>query len=88
MSATPATTVLPLRAVRRVLDRVERALRPSDPDEPAIDVTTADDLDSTTTRELLVPTTTGEPRAARASRQAQDYLERRRRKLSRQLDGR
>lgn len=83
MSATPATTVFPLRTVRRLLDRVERALRPSEADEPAVDPTAVDDLD---TRELLVPSASGEPRAARASRQAQDYLERRRRKLSRQLD--
>lgn len=97
MSATPATADLrPLRFVRRVLDQVERALRPDRPGGEAIDPPAsaddapvpgrpADDLDSTTTRELLVPTS-DEPAAARASRQAQAYLERRRRKLARTLD--
>ena len=94
MSASSATTSLPFRALRHALDRVERALRPASdadaasrtPVAPA--VTVDDDLDSTTTRELLVPRPTDEPAAARASRQAQDYLERRRRKLNRQLEGR
>lgn len=97
MSATPAA-VSPVRAVRRVLDQLERALRPAeDPfdgaDTPAVSVRPVpsrpaeDDLDSTTTTELLIPTS-DEPHAARASRQAQAYLERRRRKLSRQLEGR
>ena len=91
MSAT-ATVSLPLRALRRALDRVERVLRPVEDVDPApasVDVSDVDaDLDSTTTRELLIPTRTDEPAAARASRQAQDYLERRRRKLSQQLEGR
>jgi hypothetical protein len=99
MSATPATADLrPLRFVRRVLDQVERALRPDRPGGEALDPPAPapaddapvpgrpdDDLDSTTTRELLVPTS-DEPAAARASRQAQAYLERRRRKLARTFD--
>ena len=91
MTATPTAVAAPFRVVRRVLDHVERALRPSD---AALDPTAAPapapvtDEDSLTTRELLVPGSTDEPHAARASRQAQDYLERRRRKLSRQLEGR
>lgn len=101
MSATSATTNLPLRALRHALDRVERALRPT-PSETgtsldhdtvatcstAVAAPSSDDLDSTTTRELLIPRATDEPAAARASRQAADYLERRRRKLSRQLEDR
>lgn len=91
MTATPVPATFPFRTVRRVLDQVERALRPADAvddldgiDERAI---APADVDATTTRELLVPRT-GEPHAVRASRQAQDYLERRRRKLNQQLDGR
>ena len=82
----PAT--FPFRTVRRVLDQVERALRPADAVDDLDDgaITTVD-VDATTTQELLVPRT-GEPHAVRASRQAQDYLERRRRKLNQQLDGR
>lgn len=92
MSATAATASLPVRALRRALDRVERVLRPAaEVDAAPVSVDVSDvhpDLDSTTTRELLIPTRTDEPAAARASRQAQDYLERRRRKLSQQLEGR
>lgn len=94
MSAT--TVFLPLRAVRRALGVIERAVRPAAPvattralpasDDPASSPDA--DGDSTTTREMLVPARTGEAAAARASRQAQDYLERRRRKLNEQLGGR
>ena len=94
MSAT--TAFLPLRAVRRMLGHVDAALRPATPVATAEALAPPDrsipspdeDEDATTTRELLVPARTGEPPAARASRQAQDYLERRRRKLNRQLDER
>ena len=91
MSAPSATSTSPLRALRRVLDPVERLLRPREASDPTprsrdvVDPVTAD-LDSTTTQELLVPRRTGEPAAERASRQAQDYLERRRRKLAKQLE--
>lgn len=95
MSATPAA-VSPVRAVRRVLDQLERALRPVDASVEDADASAVsdgrarrrpleDDLDSTTTTELLIPTS-DEPHAARASRQAQAYLERRRRKLNRLLE--
>lgn len=91
-SATPAA-VSPVRAVRRALDQLERALRPADagldderPSPPPSGPADPDDeLDSTTTSELLIPTG-DEPHARRASRQAQAYLERRRRKLRRQLE--
>lgn len=95
MSAT--TVILPLRVARRALGVIERTLRPASPPEPPAEAmadpqsagaSASDDADSTSTRELLVPTSGDEPAATRASRQAQDYLERRRRKLSRQLDGR
>ena len=92
MSAPSATSTSPLRALRRVLDRLERLLRPDEAVDAAptsrtvVDAVPAD-VDSTTTRELLIPRPTGEPAAARASRQAQDYLERRRRKLAQLLDG-
>lgn len=99
MSATPAIADLRLlRFLRRVLDQVEHPLRADRPDVDADDAPAADadraaatgtsrhdDPDSTTTRELLIPTT-DEPAATRASRQAQAYLERRRRKLARSLD--
>ena len=92
MTATPTAVAAPFRAVRRVLDQVERALRPADaelePTIPAPEPAPVADEDSLTTRELLVPRSTDEPHAARASRQAQDYLERRRRKLNQQLEGR
>ena len=92
MSATPAPAMQPLHVLRRVLDRLERVLRPEEADGPALTSRAVVDpvpvdLDSTTTQELLLPRRTSEPAAARASRQAQDYLERRRRKLSRQLEG-
>lgn len=89
MSAT--TVLLPFRAVRHVLGRIDRVMRPAAPVatteamSPCPDPSRGTDEDSTTTRELLVPARTGEPAAARASRQAQDYLERRRRKLTEQL---
>lgn len=90
MTASPAIAqrVNPLRIVRRVLDTVERALRPAadrDPVEPGAVDTAAPDLDTSTTRELLLPVLTGEAPARRAQRQASDYLERRRRKLAEQL---
>lgn len=88
MSATPAVLASPFRALRRALASVERALRPGDvPAAPGPDAGATVD-DPTTTRELLVPAVTGEAPAARASRQARDYLERRRNQLRRQLDGR
>ena len=77
-ASTPAHIRL-LRLLRRALDTVEQALRPDD------DPRTPDD-DSETTRDILLPMSTGEPPARRAQRQAHDYLERRRRKLARQLD--
>lgn len=89
MSAT--TSRLPhlrlLRLVRRALDAVEEALRPDEADaddrpSPADE----DGADGGTTREILLPTATGEPPARRAERQAHDYLARRRRKLAAQLD--
>lgn len=92
MSATSTAAILPLRALRRALGRVERALRPvGDVDAAPRSIIVTDvaaDLDSTTTQELLIPRLTDEPAATRASRQAQDYLEWRRRKLSRQLEAR
>ena len=92
MSATSTAAILPLRALRHALGRVERALRPlGDVDAGPASLTVTDvpgDLDPTMTQELLVPRLTDEPAAARASRQAQDYLEWRRRKLSRQLEDR
>lgn len=91
------TAFLPLRVARRALGLLERVRRPSsEPASPA-EATQGprppmaspwDDADSASTRELLVPTSGDEPPATRASRQAQDYLERRRRKLSQQLDER
>lgn len=97
MPATLTVVASPLRAVRRALDRFERALRPEDAVAPGsrgpgdlddADGPDRDELDATTTRELLVPSPTDEAAATRASRQAQDYLERRRRKLRRELEGR
>ena len=92
MSATSTTVTLPLRALRRALGRVERVLRPVEVVGAGPASTTVTDIDlhgdSTTTQELLVPRLTDEPAATRASRQAQDYLERRRRKLNQQLEGR
>ena len=76
-ASTPAHIRL-LRLVRRALDTVEQALRPDD--DPRTDTETE------TTRDILLPTSTGEPPARRAQRQAHDYLERRRRELARQLD--
>lgn len=87
----PATLIVasPLRAVRRALDRFERALRPEgDGGLDDADGPDRDELDATTTGELLVPSSTDEAAATRASRQAQDYLERRRRKLRRELEER
>ena len=90
MSATSTAAILPLRALRRALGRVERVLRPDlDAGPSCVTVTEVPaEVDSATTQELLVPRLTDEPAATRASRQAQDYLERRRRKLSRQLEDR
>ncbi len=92
MSATATTATLPLRALRRALGRVERALRPvGDLDAAPTSATVTDaptDVDPTMTQELLIPRVTDEPAAARASRQAQDYLAWRRHKLSRQLEDR
>ena len=78
-TTTPAHIRL-LRLIRRALDTVEQALRPDD------DPRTPADTDTETTRDILLPTSTGEPPARRAQRQAHDYLERRRRKMARQLD--
>lgn len=79
-TATNPAHVRLLRLARRALDHVERALRPDAGDHAA------DDEDTETTRDILLPATTGEPPARRAERQAHDYLARRRRKLARQLD--
>ncbi len=97
MTVARVTSALPVRVVRRTLDRVERVLQPdrdpdgaidAAPDEPATveAVPAVAEDDSSVTRELLLATTTDEPRAARASRQARLYLERRRQKLSEALD--
>lgn len=98
MTVSRVTSALPHRVVRRTLDRVERVLQPgrdgdagidAAPDEPPApieDVPAVAEDDSSVTRELLLATTTDEPRAARASRQARLYLERRRQKLSEALD--
>ncbi len=92
MSATATAAILPLRALRRALGRVERALRPDgDVDAVATSATVTDAPvapDPTMTQELLIPRLTDEPAATRASRQAQDYLAWRRHKLSRQLEDR
>ena len=78
-ASTPARHRL-LRLVRRTLDTVEQVLRPDHASDRAADE------DTETTRDILLPRSTGEPAARRAQRQAHDYLERRRRRLARQLD--
>jgi transposase len=86
MTASSRAAAPSRRALRRLLGRVEHALRPGgDPCRP--EHHGDDEVDHTTTRELLVPSA-DEPAATRASRQARDYLEHRRRKLIRQLDDR
>lgn len=98
MTASPTaaarrTGLLPLRVVRRVLDGLETALRPSDAldqhGERAEDVPVVPHRDDTT-QEILLPHRQpgGEPAARRASRQAATYLERRRAKLADELDRR
>lgn len=100
MSASRVSDTLPVKMVRATLDRVERVLRPvmltdpsgapeQDPEasaSPIEGIPGADMEDSSITRELLLPTATDEPAAARASRQAREYLERRRRLLRAALD--
>lgn len=97
MTVARVTSALPVRVVRRTLERVERVLQPerdldgvidttsADPPMPTEDVPAIAEDDSSVTRELLLATTTDEPRAARASRQARLYLDRRRQKLNEAL---
>lgn len=76
-----------VRLARRTLDAVENALRPDDATLPS----GGDDdngADATTTQDILIPRDTGERASSRATRQAQDYLARRRRKLREDLDSR
>ncbi len=98
MTVARVTSTLPARVVRRTLERVERVLQPGReldgevdvaadaPPAPIEDVPVVAEEDSSVTRELLLATTIDEPRAARASRQARLYLERRRQKLNEALD--
>ena len=81
MTATASTPphIRVLRLTRRALDRVEQTLRP--------DAGERHHEETETTREILLPSATGESRSRRAQRQAHPYLARRRRQLARRLDG-
>lgn len=63
-----------VRALCRTLDTVESSLRTTTGHDD-------EDMDVTTTTEILLPRDTGEPPARRAQRQAQTYMRRRQRRL-------